>query len=355
MPEPPPKVVVLVSCYNGRPYLDDCLGSLLRSNDEGIDRHILVVDDASPDGSAAHVREHYPQVECVALEVNRGFAGANNAGWAHARQHHPDAAYLVLLNMDTIVADGWLRPLVDYLAAHENVGAVQPKLLLHPATDRINTAGNRSHFLGFGMTTRYGEPDDGRADAPRPVDFASGAAVMLRTPLLERVGLFDEAFYMYLEDADLSWKLRLLGYETHYVPPSVVYHKYQPTAPLKHYEHLERNRWILLLTYYRWRTLALLMPAALLMELGQLGYAASVGRLRAKLRALAYFTRPSNLAHVRRRRREAQRSRCVSDRDLTVHFAGRVHLPTGDPFMLRAVANPCLAAWWSLVRRLLRW
>lgn len=347
------KVVVLISCYNGRAFLEDCLTSLLASAEENIDQHIVVVDDASIDDSVAYVRENFPTVECIRLEQNRGFAGVNNFGWSHVQRHHPDLDYLVLLNMDTRVEPRWLAPLVAHLEMNPRVGAVQPKLLLEDG--RINTAGNRSHYLGFGMMSCFGEPDDGRADQPTPIDFPSGAAMMVRASLLDARTLFDEKFYMYLEDADLAWNLRLRGHEVHFVPASRVIHKYIAAAPLKYYEQLERNRWILLLTCYRWQTLMLLAPALLLMELGQLVYAVSVSRLRQKLRSYRWFLQRKNLRHLRARRRRAQRARGVSDRVFTARYVGTVHLPTGDPLALRYLANPLFEAYWWLARRLLRW
>ena len=169
-----------------------------------------------------------------------------------------------------------------------------------------------------------------------------------------RVGLFDEMFYMYLEDADLGWKLRQMGRDCVFVPDAVVHHKYIPDAPHKHYEHLERNRWLLLLTYYKLPTLLLLGPTLLLMEAGQFVYAAAVGRLGAKLQSWAWFWRPSHLAHVRRYRRNARRRRSVRDRDFMGGYVGSIVLPTGNPRAL-ALGIPLLSAYWSVTRRLIFW
>lgn len=349
------QVVVLVCCYNGRSHLPGLLDSLAHSDDTPLDVRIVLVDNASTDGSGAYVRERYPMVDCVRLASNRGFTGGNNFGYAHVRRQYPQARYLVLLNVDTIVESGWLRPLVERLEADRSIGATQATLVLHPRTDRINTIGNRSHFLGFGMMGGYGEPREAAPEAVSDIDFPSGAAVMLRMDALNDVGLFDEAFFMYLEDADLGWKLRQGGYRVVHVPSSVVQHKYTPDAPGKYYRHLERNRWLMLLTYYKWPTLALLAPALLAMELGQLGYAVSQGIAWQKMTSWADLLRPVSLRTLMRRRRRARRQRRVSDRRFMAGFAGRVHLPGGDPWLLRYVANPLFDAYWRIVRRLIRW
>ncbi len=350
-----PEVVVLILCHNGREYLDDCLGSVLASDDGPIARRVVVVDNASGDGSAEHVAESFPQVDLVRAPGNLGFAGGNNFGWEHVRKSCPRADYLVLLNQDTIVASGWLRPMVDFLAARGDVASVQAKLLMHPATGVINTVGNRSHFLGFGFCGGYGEADRGQYDTPRAINYASGAAVMLRTSLLRALGLFEEGMYMYLEDAELSWRYRQLGHQVFLVPSSVVYHKYSFAARYSYYYHLEKNRYWLLGVYYKLPTLGLLAPALVLMELGQWCFALLRGALRQKARSWVFLLRPANLAATWRRRRSAQRRRKVSDREFLRDFTGSIDFAEVRTPLLKYVANPLFKGYWFLARRLIFW
>lgn len=349
------KVVVLICNYNGESYLHDCLRSLLDSHDPGLDVRILVVDNASKDGSVALVQQHYPGVELLALPSNLGFAGGNNAGWQYIQQHHPDAAFLVLLNMDTVVQTGWLTPLVAHMQENPSVACTQPRLMLHPQTELINTLGNRSHFLGFGQMTHYRRRFEDMPALRPEIDFASGAAVMIRAEVLREIKLFDEVMFMYLEDAELGWKCRLAGYASHLVPISVVMHKYRAGTPVRSYYFLERNRWLLLLTHYKLATLVLLLPALLVMELGQVAFAAMQGVLGAKLRAWAWFLRPGNLAHVLGRRSEIQRLRKVRDREFMGGFAGKVEFETVDHPLLRYVGNPLLSTYWQVARAFLFW
>lgn len=350
-----PKVVVLIVAYNSRGDLEECLSSVLASDDGPIGKQVVVVDNASEDDSAALVQKRFPQVDLVRSESNRGFAGGNNLGWEHVKTHHGDASYLALLNADTIVESGWLVEIVDFLESHPKVGSVQPKIRLHPHTERINTAGNRSHFLGFGFVTAFDQVDEGQCDQARSIDFASGAALMVRTGLLERFGLFDEEMFLYLEDADLSWKLRAMGYDTMYVPGSVVYHKHNPNKALQHYFHLELNRWRLLFGYYRWRTLFLIGPCLDLMELGTLLFALRHGFLRQKLRSYGALFHREVRDQLFEKRRWIQAQRVVGDRELMGRFTGTIDFPgLGGP-LVRYMANPILGLYWRLVRPLIRW
>jgi len=351
MADPSVKVAVLIVCYNGRRYLDDCLESVFASRDPSVETRVVVVDNASSDGSADYLAGSCLQVDIVRSRVNRGFAGGNNLGWDYIRQRYGDTDYLVLLNQDTVVASGWLETMTGFLRAHPRVGCVQPKLLMHPRTDLYNSAGNQSHFLGFGFVGRCGQPDRGGQDRPAEVGFASGAALMVRADLLRRVGLFDEMMFMYLEDAALSWKLRQIGFASFVVPEAVVYHKYKFQQDFKYYYYLERNRWWLLLIYYRAPTLLLLAPALALMEIGQLLFAFARGVLGEKLRSYAFLLSPAAVAGLSRRRGCVQARRTVGDREFTRPFRGSIDFPHLSGMLVRYVANPLLGAYLALARR----
>ncbi|HET6428519.1 MAG TPA: glycosyltransferase family 2 protein [Phycisphaerae bacterium] len=355
MPDRRVEVVVLIVCYNGRRHLDECLGSVLADEEAGIRTRVVVVDNASADGSADYVAERFPRVELVRSRANLGFAGGNNLGWEHIRRKWPDLDYLVLLNQDTLVEPGWLGPLAGFLAAHPDAACAQPKLMMHPQTDRFNTSGNRSHFLGFGFVGDCGEVDRGQLSGPREVAFTSGAAMMVRADLLRGGRLFEGAFFMYLEDAELCWRLGQSGHGSFVIPDSVVYHKYAYGGNLRHYYYLERNRWFLLGAYYKPATLALLAPAAAVMELGQLVFAIARGVGRQKWRSWAFFLTPAGLGLLLRRRRQARRRRAVSDRRFTRTFCGTIDFPPLSGPLVRLVANPVLGAYWAVARRLIFW
>jgi len=286
------RVAILIACYNGRECLGDCLRSLLDSRDPDIDASIILIDNASTDSSADFVQLQFPQVELIRLKENRGFAGGINAGWEYARRKFPDLQYVAAINQDIIVQSGWLATLARRLRDHPSTAAVQPKVLLWPQKDRFNTAGNRSHYLGFGLVTAYGQLDAGSFSKCREIDFPSGAAVLIRAQALGGGEIFDDLFFLYLEDAELGWKLRQLGHRIDYVPDAVIWHQYGFHQDYRFYFYLERNRWYLLATYYKTPTLLLLLPAILAMEMGQLFFAWRNRVLGQKLAACAFFASP---------------------------------------------------------------
>jgi GT2 family glycosyltransferase len=363
----PAEVAVLIVACNGRQFLEECLPSIWNADQHGIVLHVVVVDNGSSDGSAVFVRERFPRTHVVVSETNLGYAGGNNFGWKWIEQRFPSVQTLVLLNQDTVVDRAWLPPMVRFLRQHPRVAAVQPKLLLDgprgPAplprdsrtADRINTAGNRSHFLGFGFMTGYGEPDDGRFDEPRKIDFGSGAALALRADVVRHGGLFDNGFGLYLEDMELGWRLRLMGFETWYVPDSVVWHKHAWQAPYRHYASLESNRFRLLLTHLRVPTLLLLSPALALMELGQLWFTARHGLWRDWAKARGNLVRPSWWRNIDSRRKQVRRLRVISDHELMRDFSGRLNFSPIDSPLLRLIGNPLLNLYWRIARRLQAW
>jgi GT2 family glycosyltransferase len=350
----PAPVAILIVCHNAGDDLRECLESIRACADPAIPSRIIVVDNASTDDSARAAAAD-PGVELVRSELNLGFAGGNNLGWRHICERYPDFAYVVLLNQDTIVTPGWLRPLIQHLEQDPSVACVQAKLMLYPQKDLINTAGNRSHFLGFGYMTGYLEPDRGQFEAAREIDFPSGAAAAVRADVLYRTGLFDESLFMYMEDVDLGWKLRLAGHRIEFVPGSMVYHKYAYARNPHFYYYLERNRWRLLLTYYRIPTLLLLLPALLAMEGGQLLFAAQNGSFADKLRTYADLLSRQCLREIAQNRRKAQARRVIGDRQFLASFAGAIDSPQLTHPLLRYVANPVLSLYWAIARRLIFW
>lgn len=352
---PSPTVVILIVSYNGREDLVACLASLLRDSDPQAGTHIVVWDNGSPPETLAGLSEEFPAVDFVGGSENWGFAGGNNRGWEVIQSRYPTAPYLCLLNQDTVVESGWLRALVGTLEHHTQAACAQSRLRLESDRTRINTTGNQSHYLGFGFTAHAGEVDRGQDGEVRPIDFASAAALLVRTDALRTLGLFDDSFFMYLEDADLGWKLRQVGYEVVSAPASVVYHRYSFKGDYRHYVHLERNRWWLLLVYYRWRTLLLLLPALLLMELGQFWFAWTRGRSRDKLLAWRQVLNRDYRRRLFAARRLQQSRRRLSDRTFTRGFLGHFASPELASPLIRWIANPLFALYWRFARLLLWW
>ncbi len=348
------RIVILVVAFNGIKLLEDCLSSVLAADASGLNVHYVVLDNASSDGTGQFVRERFPGVTLVELDENLGFAEGNNQALREAQKRFTKIDYVYLLNQDTIVDRKFLVEAVRYLEANDSAGAVQSLLKLHPETELINTAGNALHFLGFGLPTFYRELCD-LAPASGPIGYPSGAAVLIRGDWIQAHGLFSNVLFMYLEDAELGWQLHLAGQPPHLCATSIVYHKYTFSSTIRSYEYLERNRWWLIAVHYKLPTIIVLLPALLLMEVGQLIYATSQGLLGAKWRAVAGFMHPNFLGQAWVARRRTQSARMVGDRQMLLRWSGTIDSPYLNGWMVRRVANPALGAWHRLACWCVRW
>ncbi|OLE21258.1 MAG: hypothetical protein AUG49_22480, partial [Catenulispora sp. 13_1_20CM_3_70_7] len=174
-----------------------------------------------------------------------GFAGGNNLGIRAARGRH-----IVLLNNDTQVRPGWLRALVDAAEANPAAGAIAAKILFLDPPNTIQNAGSILLSDGSGADRGFREPDRGQYDERQEVFGACGASVLYRRDMLEDVGVYDETFFMYYEDTDLNWRMRLRGWSVVYEPAAVVDHVHagssQEWSPFFVF-HVDRNRLFMLL------------------------------------------------------------------------------------------------------------
>ncbi len=217
-----PLVSVVIATYNGAGFLQDCVGSVLRST--GVTFEVIVVDNASTDNSISALREEFGRdrrLRILANQVNLLFTGGYNTGIKASR-----GGLIVALNNDTEVAPEWLDEIQKEMARDESIGAAQPKVLVwgsDPAV--IDYAGASIDRFGFAFGYGMGQIDRGQFDNLSDIFYAGGTAMVLRREALEKVGLFDEKFGMHWEDVDLSWRMHLAGYRVVLIPRAVIYHK----------------------------------------------------------------------------------------------------------------------------------
>lgn len=249
------KVSVIIVNYNGQHLLGVLFESLAhqtRPADE-----IIMVDNASSDGSAEFVRESFPWVKVIVLPTNTGFAEGNNAGAAYAQ-----GEYIALLNSDTVVDERWLAELVQVLDGDERIGATVAKICLDASHTKIAQAGAEFNNLGNIWGRGSNQLDQGQFDTVREVPALTACSVILRRKALEGEPLFDRSFFMYHEELDLSLRLRGRGYSIVYVPTAIVYHKLMQSVkqasrqPLLFQQfYCNRNRIKILAKYYPLSTL----------------------------------------------------------------------------------------------------
>lgn len=303
-------VSVVVVNYNGAAAIERCLRALLEEASE-VETEILVVDNASTDGSDAIVERlaaDHDSLRLLRSDTNRGYAGAVNLALPEAR-----GEYVAVLNMDVVVSGGWLEPLVAYLGANPDVGAACPLIVLDSDPRRINAAGQNVHPTALGFNRLLEQPRERAGTQPFRVSGLHGAAFVVRRELLERLGGWDDSGFLYHEDVELSWLLRLAGKDIFCVPTSTVSHDYHLTMFPRKLFLLERNRWKMLLANLSGRTRLALAPLLVISELMMWGYCLLRGPrfLRAKWRSYGWLRQ--NAEVIRHRRREVAPLRRASD------------------------------------------
>ncbi len=183
---------------------------------------IIIVDNASKEDPTAYLTKKFPEIICLRSEENLGFAGGNNLAIRQAK-----GDYFMMLNNDTEVDPGFLEPLVDAMLENPKIGMVGSKVHYYYEENTIQFAGATpmtrftatSHFIG------NREKDEGQYEEQKPTSFASGAAMMASRKVCEEVGLMAAFFFLYYEELDWQARIRKAGYEIHYIPKSLVFHK----------------------------------------------------------------------------------------------------------------------------------
>jgi len=346
-------VSAVVCNFNGEAYLVDCLRSVLaQAPDE-----VIVVDDASSDGSVALVRAQFPGVEVLVLHENRGPCAARNAGMRAARNR-----WVLAVDNDAVLEAGVLARLRAALEARPDACLAQARSVLHDEPTRVHYDGGGFHYLGLIALRNFHAPLE-RAEGRGVVEadaLVAICALLDRDVVLTRGGYDEELFYL-AEDLDLSLRLKLAGERLLSVEDALVRHRGGTAGlsfrgggyPAQRVFLHARNRRRILLKCYRVRTLLLILPAFGLYELVWVAFALRNGQLGAQIRGRIAFL--SSLASVLRARAAVQAQRKRNDRELLV----------GGPLVLspalvarrsaRALArclDVCLSAWWTLVRPL---
>lgn len=222
---------------NSRELLLACLESL-----RGADAEIVVLDNASEDGSAEAVRERFPHVRLIAQDFRAGF-GANHNTVIRATS----GRYVYVLNEDTTAEDWGFDRLVDFLDEHPRVAALGPRLLYPDGRSQDSAWRFPTPLvsaLGLATLGKAGVKQS-RGDRPRQVDWVTGAALLLRRQALDEVGLFDEGFFLYSEEVDLQFRLRRAGWEVCFFPDATVVHhesQFSATVPERRINEMWRSR-----------------------------------------------------------------------------------------------------------------
>jgi GT2 family glycosyltransferase/glycosyltransferase involved in cell wall biosynthesis len=264
---PMPTVTVVVVNLDGKAMLRACLESLEGQAYDPEQVEVVLIDNASTDGSVAMVRERFPRVRVLVNDTNTGFAPAVNQGAEVA-----GGEYLALLNNDAVADPLWLAEAVQYLRGHEEVGCVG-SLILSDDRTTVDYAGSAMAFNGMGYALHNSEPARQAPGYAERTLFASGGAMVTPTALFRQVGGFDASYFAFFEDVDYGWRLWVLGHETHYVPASRVYHRHHGTMArfggARERFLLERNALATIIKNYGEEALATALPSAVLLSMAR--------------------------------------------------------------------------------------
>lgn len=310
-----PRVSVIILNYNGMKFVEKCLKSVLNSN--YTDFEIVFVDNASSDGSIKYVKEKFgfsPHLRLVILDKNYGFALGNNIGARHA-----SGKYLLFLNIDTIVDSNWLTELTNVMKTDPSVGAAQCKLLLKDNPKLIDSVGHYMDWFGIAFVRGHKEEDQGQYDRVEEVFGATGAALLVRKDIFEKLGGFDEDFFMLFEEDDLCWRTWIAGYKVLYIPRAIVFHKSGALRSKEgNYKNLffsRRNRITSLLKNYSTKNLIRFLPINLSLLFAITFFTENKSEyFKAFVKALLWVAQ--NARKILLKRRITQAMRVVSDEQL---------------------------------------
>lgn len=362
-----PKIgIIYLLYYHNESYVDDMV-SALKKITYPKDRLelVIVANPHDAEGSFVHYLEstvmpysgnELPRVTILPQETNLGFAGGNNVGALWAIEHGCD--YIFFHNNDGFFATTAFEPLVHAFESDATIGVAQSLVLLHPETELLNSAGNSFHYLGFGFCDQYRtNVRDISLPAIKDVDYTSGAALMVRSDLILKYGGWDPDFFMYHEDLEWSLRLRVHGYRSVLVRDSVFYHKYQFGRSVEKLFLMERNRYAVMLMFFKLPTCIVLFPMWFVLEIGLWIFAFKKGYVSKRLDVYKYWLEKDNRAIWLSKRKKIQTERMISDRQLLKYTVSGIYFQEQDTRnpLLVYVGNPLMKMYYWVVVKVLIW
>ncbi len=348
-----PKVAIIYLSYNSRKYLEEVILHL-KNLDYPKDRlELIFVDNVSTDGT----REYLSKVEGITYfpnEENTGFAEGNNLAIRYAMENGAD--YVYLNNPDLKLDKHAITEAVKLAESDEKIGSVQSFMKLWRQEDVINSTGGQIHFLGFGYVGENTmKVSDSKAVDGQEIAYSSGAAVLYKLSVLKKVGLLDSYLWMYHEDLELGWRIRLAGYKNVLAKKSVAFHDYEFSRSIKKFFWMERNRFLVHFSHLKIPTLILLLPFFVIMEIALLPFAILGGWTKEKFRAYGGLFKPETIRYLKLKRRESKKIRKVTDKEIAALFTAKIEHQETSNFIVTKIGNPSLVIVWGAVKRIIVW
>jgi GT2 family glycosyltransferase len=218
-------VSIVILNWNGKQFLEQFLPTLIQHTTHP-EAEIVVADNGSSDDSLDFLNKEYPDIRIIALDKNHGFSGGYNRAMEQV-----NAKYMLLLNSDIEVSQGWLEPLLEEMESDQSIGACTPKIMDFKKKSHFEYAGGAGGFIDrYGYTFCRGrvfdhlEEDQGQYDDACDLFWGSGACLLVRSEIYRASGGLDEQFFAHFEEIDLCWRMQLMGHRIRFVPSSMVYH-----------------------------------------------------------------------------------------------------------------------------------
>jgi GT2 family glycosyltransferase len=211
-----PKVGIVVVTFNRVSTLIDCIYSLLNINYKNYE--IIVVDNASVNGTSEIIKTLFPSVRLIRNRGNLGYTGGNNKGIKYALKQNCN--YIMILNDDTVVDPDFLKNLINVAYADPNIGLVAPKLMYFENPNKLYMKRGKFNFY-LGITYQQLS----RINIPTEIGIVPGASFLIKREVIQKIGLMDENFFLYFDEGDLCLRAKKAGYKIMYVPTAKVYHK----------------------------------------------------------------------------------------------------------------------------------
>ncbi|MFA5933080.1 MAG: glycosyltransferase family 2 protein [Microgenomates group bacterium] len=302
-------VSVVIPSWNGIELLNDCLLSLEKQSYKSLE--VIVVDNGSSDDSVKYIKSNFPKFKVVELSYNQGFSVAVNIGIKKSL-----GEYIFILNNDTEVDKNCILHLVKALSKNQEVGMMASKILNFYQRDFIDNAGDELDTVGHLLVKGYGKKDGLKFSKQYSLFLVSGGGSLFKREVFEKIGYFDESYFMYMEDADLCFRAQLAGFRALFEPRAIIYHKRMATS--------SKNLSLVECLNFRNMTMNIIkdFPVALLMHnfnwlkiilvnLNTLKYLIGKGYLMGALKAEWFIL--CNLRVLFEKRKIIQKSKIVSD------------------------------------------
>lgn len=331
--------VILVNYFHKKS-VAGCINSILKNNFNNLE--IIVVNN-SPQEKIGYLKTIDKRIKIIEAKKNLGYAGGCNLGFKNSSGN-----YLIFLNPDVKVSKNWLSEGIKPIQQGQ-AEVVMSKILSRDGKI-INSAGGRIHYTGLSWAGDCGQREKKKKNS-YPVALASGASLFIKKKLFKKLDGFDQDFFMYAEDADLSLRAQLLGKRILCAPASLVFHDYQFEKGNYKFYHLEKNRLAIILKNYSLKMIILFLPILVLFDLGIFLYFLFQGRPGIKIKANIYFLK--NIKKILRQRKLINQTRIISDQEFAKFLRGTIDSNEINQGFFKYMFNPFFNFYWLLIKRFL--